>query len=1514
MLRVTSWVAVILCAPASFAAIGPVRVQSTPTQAILSFTVGDPSQCLVQVYGDAARTELVDDTNSTLFAGSQRCNRAGSAVNGSSVSFVAGLRTSQKASDGKLHSRALAAVTTYYYTITDVLAFQSVQGSFTTRNPALGNLYPEQPPFDPNAWDNRAYPQFVWTPGQRNQMLVDPTTGFLVKRMTFAGDAYVKNQNSTDGVGSPLATAITGTAACSNASSLNSSGATYATCTGAAKIFMPLPAFQMVGSGVFNNWYPRFNVDDLLLYLYGSADATAIGAANGSDTVSVCLAQGLNLPCLSQQFSSALKSSSGATGTVKLPAATPSPVFADWGFTPLHGDVVPTPGTVTVSGNTVSLTNPGQSTTYQNAFDVDWPVGSQIYIQGSSAWGCVNNYCTIQSIQSAVQLTTVESCSSACPAAANYQGAAFGFQVTRQGSSGSIGVSFGFEADMSTSWSVLEDGITDHCNANPVTVSNDAAGNAYSGYTLEGYICMFQNEWAGTAYWLLISKDQFGNPLGEMRPLGPSGLPYTSSWTSNGASFPNGANISFAGFHPTDGSQFMGSVTYNNGATLLLVSAQYNSSNPGCNPPYKNWQGAQNYIGAYAYPALTCFTYTNLTNPSSNPAMDLGSQIVRANAAYSTGLNLAGFVVGQVFVDGGFARACLRATGGGDRAIQVCGAFDTTTGNLVQVFDSFSKYPGRWGYVHGPIHVLGKYHSLTLDQPYPASANPSNTLYGPFEMAVTAINRAGYGQISNWTTAGGSPGTSIAASEGYACPTGLPQYLINAGAVGNHCIQVQVSSEPCSHTPGTGAIYPGGKTEAQQFPCTSTDGSVVTNTAWSKLQNLAVGDWMRQNETYNDYSENFIVAAKNVVSPTEIQLWLIRGSGVWANNAQPAYSTITSAHPDGMSLAMTANWGVAAGNWMMDATDPTATWMPDNPAWVLVHGTTEVGFSPDNKIAIGIDTQNQSYYAGFFDLPISQQVMQPLPDLTASDPVWAGSTAGYNGVLQSYMNADQVSAPAWDRKWVVNYRHLNPSAGNGPEYRSSPGGTDTLTPVAGTNQVYKITDPYSGGAPDPKNLPFILFAGRFLLKDISNPSTTQNTITDATSFSACYAIHAGECRTDSNAGDRYVSVPFAVGENQCLTNQYEEVTPCFFNGLPVAGKIQQMDISGPLDKSGLHQRMLSTAFTGIGGQYQYSEPKMSPDGAWMFLPCWWLNGIRSDVCGVYLPPFPVADSVVRTSFVPHDMTISGTSGDQVRLCWGYAENGPVNGSANSLYPTSRQERGCSIGSVSTVSSSNSATFVKTDTTTQGAWKAVYGSDGYNVAGDSVQYPAYVNGTVTGASTYVWNSATTDVRALQRVTASGNIAAALYNATSFTVDLNFTDGAPHTVAIYFLDWDGSNRTQTVQVLNGDTGAVLDTRSLSSFSQGVYLVWTLTGHVTVKLTNTGPNNAVLNGIFFGSGPFGTASAVSGPFGWASEAVEYANCSNGCRVRMNLIPDRVAYYVIQRNRGGVLTTSPVMVITPP
>src|SRR5260370_38815082 len=106
-------------------------------------------------------------------------------------------------------------------------------------------------------------------------------------------------------------------------------------------------------------------------------------------------------------------------------------------------------------------------------------------------------------------------------------------------------------------------------NATGVAVANDVAGTLYAGCPFQGCICTFQHEWAGAAYWLFISKDQSNEPLGEMRPLGQSGLPYNVSWASNGANFPTGATIYFAGWHPTDGTRIMASPPYNSGPTPL---------------------------------------------------------------------------------------------------------------------------------------------------------------------------------------------------------------------------------------------------------------------------------------------------------------------------------------------------------------------------------------------------------------------------------------------------------------------------------------------------------------------------------------------------------------------------------------------------------------------------------------------------------------------------------------------------------------------------------------------------------------------------------------------------------------------------------------------------------------------------------------------------------------------------------------------------------------------------------
>jgi hypothetical protein len=86
-------------------------------------------------------------------------------------------------------------------------------------------------------------------------------------------------------------------------------------------------------------------------------------------------------------------------------------------------------------------------------------------------------------------------------------------------------------------------------------------------------------------------------------------------------------------------------------------------------------------------------------------------------------------------------------------------------------------------------------------------------------------------------------------------------------------------------------------------------------------------------------------------------------------------------------------------------------------------------------------------------------------------------------------------------------------------------------------------------------------------------------------------------------------------------------------------------------------------------------------------------------------------------------------------------------------------------------------------------------------------------------------------------------------TSFSIDINLTDGLTHQVALYCLDWDGVNtRAERIDVLDPVTGLVLATSSMSTYSAGQYLVWNLSGHVTLRVTRTAGQTAVVSGLFF------------------------------------------------------------------
>jgi subtilisin family serine protease len=175
-----------------------------------------------------------------------------------------------------------------------------------------------------------------------------------------------------------------------------------------------------------------------------------------------------------------------------------------------------------------------------------------------------------------------------------------------------------------------------------------------------------------------------------------------------------------------------------------------------------------------------------------------------------------------------------------------------------------------------------------------------------------------------------------------------------------------------------------------------------------------------------------------------------------------------------------------------------------------------------------------------------------------------------------------------------------------------------------------------------------------------------------------------------------------------------------------------------------------------------------------------------------------------------------------------------------------------------VAQPGAAAFLKSDATTMGAWKSAYGAEGFNVINDLAKSPAYVTMTPSGNIPYTWTPSTTDARALQKASVPNDrLAACWYSSTPFSIDFNFTDQQAHQVALYFLDWNGG-RSDQVDILDAN-GNVLDSRTVSNFGGGQYLVWHLSGHVSIRFSTAGLYNAVVSGIFFG-GAAGLSSTAS------------------------------------------------------
>jgi len=166
---------------------------------------------------------------------------------------------------------------------------------------------------------------------------------------------------------------------------------------------------------------------------------------------------------------------------------------------------------------------------------------------------------------------------------------------------------------------------------------------------------------------------------------------------------------------------------------------------------------------------------------------------------------------------------------------------------------------------------------------------------------------------------------------------------------------------------------------------------------------------------------------------------------------------------------------------------------------------------------------------------------------------------------------------------------------------------------------------------------------------------------------------------------------------------------------------------------------------------------------------------------------------------------------------------------------------------------SSANFVTSDSTTHGSWQGTYGTNGYFLAnGPQISSLSFGMFAVQNQSGWTWATNTTDPRALQTDAQGDRLAAAWYSASSFSFDVNLTDGNAHQIALYALDWENAGRAETIQIVDGNSpDTVLSTQSIvSGFTGGIYLLWNISGHVKINVMVSGGLNAVISGVFFDS----------------------------------------------------------------
>lgn len=141
-------------------------------------------------------------------------------------------------------------------------------------------------------------------------------------------------------------------------------------------------------------------------------------------------------------------------------------------------------------------------------------------------------------------------------------------------------------------------------------------------------------------------------------------------------------------------------------------------------------------------------------------------------------------------------------------------------------------------------------------------------------------------------------------------------------------------------------------------------------------------------------------------------------------------------------------------------------------------------------------------------------------------------------------------------------------------------------------------------------------------------------------------------------------------------------------------------------------------------------------------------------------------------------------------------------------------------------------FAREDRATAGQWIGMYGAEGHAIPGHEQSLPAYVSLTVSNAF-LARATLTDDPRGLQLSATEWRSGNCWVAGTPFAFDLKFTDERPHQLAIYMASWSRKGLRPRVEIFDAVSGELLDQRQVSDLGEGVYLIYSISRQVHVKI---------------------------------------------------------------------------------